>query len=478
MSRYITGENRHQTVLLPPSLDEYVDEENPVRAVDVFVDELDLAELGFERTSAAATGRPGYHPSTMLKIYIYGYLNRIQSSRRLERESRRNLELMWLTERLSPDFKTIADFRKDNGQAIQKVCSQFVLLCRQIGMFSESSVVIDGSKFKAVNSRDQNFTAGKLKARIEQAEKRVARYLDDLDRADRQQESLPAAHVENLKQRIKSAREHLKRLAVIEQKIKATPDGQISLTDPDSRSMATSGKGTGVVGYNVQTAVDTKHHLIVAHRVTNLGHDRTQLAAMGSLAKQMTGQTQPTVYADRGYYSGNEIISCEKQNIQAMVPKPITSGARKAGRFDKRDFQYDATTDEYICPAGARAIKRMDRVEKGMEIQVYWSSACPRCPLKTKCTTSDYRRVRRWVHEDVLDRMEKRLIDNPLASRIRRGTVEHPFGTFKSWMGSTHFQMKTIPKVSTEMSLHALAYNLKRMLAILGTGGLIQAIQT
>lgn len=478
MSGFIAGKSRQQTTLLPPSLDDYVDDENPVRAVDVFVDELDLVALGFDRVESAATGRPGYHPSTMLKIYIYGYLNRIQSSRRLERESQRNLELIWLTGHLSPDFKTIADFRKDNGKAIQKVCSQFVLLCRQLGMFSESAVVIDGSKFKAVNSRDQNFTVGKLKARIEQAEKRVARYLDDLDRADRQNQPLPAAHVENLKQRIKSAREHLKRLAVVEKQIKDAPDGQISLTDPDSRSMATSGKGTGIVGYNVQTAVDSKNHLVVAHRVTNQGYDRKQLADMGALAKQAIGQERPTVLADRGYYSGREILQCEQQNIVAMVPKPITSGSRKAGRFDKRDFQYDAVADEYVCPAGERAIKRMTRMEKGMETQVYWSSACPTCAIKSKCTTGTQRRIRRWVHEDVLDRMEQRLLENPLASRIRRGTVEHPFGTFKAWMGSTHFQMKTIPKVSTEMSLHALAYNLKRMLKLLGTGGLIQAIQT
>jgi transposase len=476
MNRFIEGEARTQSLLFPERLEDWIEESNPVRVIDAFIEELDLRELGFEGAVPADTGRPGYHPSTLLKIYIYGYLNRIQSSRRLEREAQRNVEVVWLTGRLMPDFKTIADFRKDNGPAIRKVCTRFIELCREMQLFTDAMVAIDGSKFKAVNNRDRNFTQQKIKSRMEHLEKAVKQYLDDLDRADRVPSSVSEARVSHLKEKIATIKSKMRQLTKIKEQLPTT-EGQLSLTDPDARSMNSAGKGTGTVGYNVQTAVDTKNHLIVAHEVSNVGHDRAQLADMASLAREACGKKTLTALADRGYFSGEEILRCGQAGITALVPKPLTSGSRADGRFDKRDFVYSAKRDEYRCPAGERAIWRMTTIEHGQTLHRYWPSACPRCPIKAKCTTGDYRRVTRWEHEKVLEAMQRRLDRTPEASRLRRQTVEHPFGTLKAWMGSTHFLTKTLPRVRTEMSLHVLAYNLKRAMKILGAAQLIQAIR-
>jgi transposase len=477
MGRHIEGEDRAQSVLFPQRLDDWIDEDSTVRVVDVFVDELDLGKLGFGRVEPAATGRPAYHPATLLKLYVYGYLNRIQSSRRLEQEAQRNLELIWLTQRLAPDFKTIADFRRDNGEAIRQVCREFVLLCRRLKLFAEGIVAIDGSKFKAVNNRDKNFTERKLQARREALEASISRYLAELDRADRNATLVLPSRVAHLKDKIAKIKEQMQVLGDIEQRMKASEDGQVSLTDPDARSMASSGKGTGIVGYNVQTAVDARHHLIVAHEVTNVGHDRSQLASMATLAQQATGRGDLIVLTDRGYFDGQEIVACEDAGIATLVPKPLTSNSLAEGRFDKRDFVYDACKNEYRCPAGEIAIHRFTTVEDGKTQHKYWPSACPGCPIKARCTPSAYRRISRWEHEDVLDVVQARLDAAPEAARLRRQTVEHPFGTLKAWMGSTHFLTKTLPRVRTEMSLHVLAYNLKRVMKIIGIPPLIEAIR-
>lgn len=477
MKRYVEGENRSQSTLFPESLDEYIAEDNPVRVVDVFVDELDLKQMGFEGAEPEATGRPAYHPATLLKIYIYGYLNRIQSSRRLERETQRNVELMWLTGRLSPDFKTIADFRKDNGKGIKRVCREFVVLCRSLKLFSEAIVAIDGSKFKAVNNRDKNFTDRKLKARMQQLEESIARYLADLDRADREPTPVTEARVEHLKHKIETVKAQMQRLNQIGEQMAQSADGQVSLTDPDARSMATSGRGTGMVGYNVQTAVDAKHHLIASFEVTNVGHDRDQLSSMAKQTLEAIGEETLTALADRGYFRGEELRACELAGINVLVPKPLTSISKAHGRFDKRDFVYDPQRDEYECPAGERAIHRFTSVERGLTIHKYWSSACPKCPIRELCTTGENRRIARWEHEDVVERAQQRLDRMPEASRIRRRTVEHVFGTLKAWMGSTHLLTKTLPRVSTEFSLHVLAYNLKRAMQIIGIVPLMQAMR-
>lgn len=475
MKRFVQGEDRTQGTLLPEHLDDYITEQNPVRVIDVFVDELDLAKLGFDGINPAATGRPAYHPEILLKIYIYGYLNRIQSSRRLERETQRNVELMWLTGRLMPDFKTIANFRKENGKAIRNVCRQFIVLCQQLDLFSETLVAIDGSKFKAVNNRDRNFTSAKLKRRMEEIEASISRYLAALDTADRQEPAVAQAKRARLKDKIAALKAQMLKLKEIEVCLDATPDKQISLTDPDARSMKT--RGSGIVGYNVQAAVDAKHHLIVAHEVTNVGIDRDQLSGMAEQARTAMATEDLTVIADRGYFKSEEILACHEAGIAAIVPKTLTSGAKADGRFDKADFIYDAQKNEYRCPAGQRLIWRFTTAEGGLNVHKYWSSHCQQCALKAQCTPSPNRRVTRWEHEAVLDAMQTRLDLAPDAMRIRRQTVEHPFGTIKSWMGATHFLTKTLDRVSTEMSLHVLAYNLKRTMAILGAGTLMEAMR-
>jgi len=477
MKRFIEGQDRSQSTLFPERLEDYIAEDNPVRAIEVFVEELDLNLLGFDGMQPEATGRPAYHPATLLKIYIYGYLNRIQSSRRLERETQRNVELIWLTGRLMPDFKTIADFRKDNGKALRNVCREFIVLCRQLNLFSEAIVAIDGSKFKAVNNRDKNFTDTKLKKRMQQLEESIGRYLAELDRADREPSAVTEGKVSRLKEKVAAVKEQMQRLNQIEQQLRKAPDQQVSLTDPDARSMATSGRGTGMVGYNVQSAVDTTHHLIVAHEVTNVGHDRSHLSSMAKQARAATGSEQLTVLADRGYFTGEEILECEQAGISTLVPKPLTSNSKADGRFDKRDFVYIPEDNEYRCPAGQRAIKRFTSIERGMTLHRYWPSACPKCPIKAQCTPSDYRRITRWEHEAVLDAMQDRLERQPDAMRLRRQSVEHPFGTLKAWMGSTHFLTKRLPRVSTEMSLHVLAYNFKRVMQIMGAVPLMQAMR-
>jgi transposase len=477
MKRFIEGQSRTQATFLPECIDDYIVEDNPVRVIEAFVDELELQDLGFQGMMPEETGRPSYHPSTLLKIYIYGYINRIQSSRRLEREAQRNLELMWLTGRLAPDFKTIADFRKDNGAPIRGVCREFILLCRRLELFSQAIVAIDGSKFKAVNNRDRNFTSAKMKRRLEQIEESINRYLAQLDTADRQESQGAQIKSVRLKDKVAKLKEEMRRLKKLEVRMNAAPDKQVSLTDPDARSMATSGKGTGVVGYNVQTAVETQHHLIVAHEVTNVGHDRGQLSAMAEKAREAVDSDELTVVADRGYFDSEEIRTCGQSGITPYVPRPLPSTATADGRFGKPDFIYEQEKDEYRCPAGEQLIKRFTTLENGMTLHVYWSSACPKCPIKAQCTASPYRRVRRWEHEAIIEAMQERLDRNPDTMKLRRQTVEHPFGTLKAWMGATHFLTRTLPRVSTEMSLHVLAYNMKRVMKILGTGALMEAIR-
>jgi len=477
MKRFVEGEDRRQGVLLPEYLDDYVSEENPVRVIDVFVGELDLGALGFEGVVPEATGRPAYHPGALLKIYVYGYINQIASSRRLERETQRNVEMMWLTGRLTPDFKTIADFRKDNGPAIRATCRQFIALCRRLDLFAHAVAAIDGSKFKAVNTRDKNFTRATIQRRMEQVEASIERYMAALETADRHEGELAEAKSVRLKDKIASLKEQMQAFKAMEEEVRAAPDQQISLTDPDARAMATNAKGTGMVGYNVQTAVDTEHHLIVAHEVTNIGSDRAQLSRMAGQAKTAMGAEALDVLADRGYFKNEEILACEPLGVTPYVPKPLTSGPKSKGRFGKQDFIYVAEDDVYRCPAGQTLTRRFTANEDGTRLHVYWTKNCPDCPLKARCTTSKERRIKRWEHEAVIDAMQARLDRTPGAMIVRRATVEHTFGTLKAWMGASHFRTRTLEKVKTEMSLHVLAYNLKRVIAILGAQPLMEAIR-
>ena len=353
----------------------------------------------------------------MLKLYLYGYLNQVQSSRRLERECQRNVEVMWLIGQLRPDFKTIADFRKDNGPAIRKVCRQFVVLCRNLELLNDASVAIDGSKFKAVNNREKNFTQERLKKRIAAIDEGIARYLADLDRADRQTEvsgvPVPAAKVAKLNERIEALKERKQSLAEVEKKLVASGEKQISLTDPDARAMTSKSHSAYTVGYNVQSAVDTKNHLIVAHEVTNVGIDKDQLLAMAEQAREALAAEKIEVVADKGYFNSEKIAACEDAGITVYVPKPATSNARAHGRFDKNDFIYDRENDRYTCPAGKYLTRRMASDEDGREFHIYWTNVCADCPLKKDCTTGKERRVRRWVREDVLERAQARLDSKP-----------------------------------------------------------------
>jgi len=477
MSRFVEGEDRRQHALLPSMLEDYVDADNPVRVVDAFVDELDLDALGFELVPAA-TGRPAYHPAMLLKLYVYGYLNRVQSSRRLEREAQRNVELMWLTGKLVPDHKTIANFRKDHGGAIQAACARFVVLCQEIGLFTRALAAVDGSKFKAVNTRDKNFTPAKLSKRMDQLAERIAGYLRDLDTADRQEDDAAEARSGKLRDKIAVLRAQMQALKAMEARVAAAPDGQVSLTDPDARSMATSGRGSGIVGYNFQSVVEAEHHLVVAHDIVMTGSDRQQLAVMSEQARQAMGVDRLEVVADRGYFSGEEIVACEAIGVTPYVSKPLTSGAKADGRFGKQDFVYIPEQDVYRCPAGALLARRMTTIEDGRTLHRYWHSSCGGCALKAQCTPSKERRITRWEHEAVIDAMQRRIDLAPQSMmRLRRSIVEHPFGTLKAWMGATHFLMKRLKNVKTEISLHVLAYNLKRVMQILGIRPLLAAIR-
>ncbi len=392
--------------------------------------------------------------------------------------ARLGAKVMWLTGRLVPDHKTIADFRKDSGAAIKQVCVRFIELCRLMGLLTTASVAIDGSKFKAVNTRDKNFTRGKVERRRAQLEKSAARYLAQLDTADLQEPSEElAVRTAHLKEKLVKLESEMQRLAAMEKLMLASPDQQISLTDPDSRSMATSGRGSGVVGYNVQVAVETEHHLIVTHEVTNDGSDRAQLANIACQTKKVLGVDELEAVADRGYYSGEEVLACHQAGIAVTLPKPMTSGIEARGRFGKQDFVYLSDEDAYRCPAGEKLNYHYTNEEGGQQLRRYWTNVCRDCALKSRCTSGKERRITRWEHEHVLEAAQKRLDKNPQAMRVRRETVEHTFGTLKMRMGAAHFLMKRLPKVASEMALHVLAYNLTRVMNIMGTQPLMAAMR-
>lgn len=454
-------------------MDEYIEEDSLAHVIDAFVDSLDLEALGF-KVFPANTGRPGYHPSTMLKLYIYGYLNRIQSTRRLEIESKRNLELMWLLGRLTPDFKTIADFRKDHGNGIQKTCREFVVTCRKLKLLS-SFVAIDGSKFKAVNNGNKNFSKNRVEVQLEFLDKSIQKYLLRLQNSERYDiQPLPDSKKVKLEERIRLLQVEVTKLKEIKKQIKTTGNKQISLVDPDARSMKS--KMSGFVGYNVQSSVDTQSHIIVEHVVTNDPSDRSALASTAKKTKEILNVHSLDVVADRGYYNGTEIKECEDNNIKTIVPKTLTSNNRSKGLFDKSAFNWDDLKEAYICPAGELLTYRTSMLDRGKKVKRYWSTKCQQCKLRGKCTTGKERRVSRLEHEEVLDEVEKRLVENPTVMTLRKSTVEHPFGTIKCWMGDTHFKMKRMHHVSTEMSLHVLAYNIKRAIKLLGAKSLIQAL--
>jgi transposase len=473
---HITGHDRSQTLLLPESLDDYIGPENPVRFIEAFVDGLDLAAAGFARVQSKETGRPGYAPADLLKLYVYGYLNRVRSSRRLEAETHRNIEAIWLLRHLKPDFKTIADFRRDNRNAFRPVFRQFVLLCRQLDLFGRELLAVDGTRIKAVNNKDRNFTRASLTEFIRLADAKLDDYLQRLDTSDAAEQGAGGSRVKNLAEKIAAIRERRRRCQKMLAELDRTGEDQISLTDPDSRAMAAH---THVaVGYNVQVAVDTKHKLIVEQQVTNQVVDMGLLTETAEPAKEMLGVERIAVVADRGYFKIEDIEACETAGMEPYVPRPQRGPSVSAGLFRKDEFRYDPESDTLLCPGGQRLQPYSSSfLRKLKKINYANRQACRNCPIRSRCTRNTFRSVSRLENEAVLDRMQARIARRPDILSIRRETVEHPFGSIKQWMNQGAFLMRRLPKVRAEFSLTALAYNLRRVLNIVGFTELMAAVQ-
>jgi len=471
---HIAGTDRTQAVLLPEVLDDYVTAANPVRFLDAFVAQLDLATLGFQRAVPAETGRPGYDPGDLLRLYLYGYLHRIRSSRRLEQETHRNVELMWLLGRLTPDFKTIADFRRDHPQALTGVCREFILLCRRLDLFGGELLAIDGSKFRAVNARDRSYTPARLATLQRDIDRTIARYVRALERQDEAEAGTEGPSADGLREKIAVLQQRQARYEALRQELAASGETALSLTDPDSRPMLSGGRIE--VCYNVQTAVDAKHKLIVAETVTNAAGDRDQLSPLATAAQEVLGGA-PVIVADQGYYHGAEIKTCVEAGLTPLVPRPLTSANEARGLFTKDDFVYHPAADGYRCPAGELLIYRSTTVELGRTIKNYRTRACGRCALKPRCTRNqDGRKITRWVDEHLLEAMARRLRGARDLFAQRKALSEHPFGTMKRGMDQGYFLLKGLRKVRGEFSLTTLASNLKRVINLLGVPRLLEAL--
>lgn len=478
---YIEGSRREQQKLFPATLDEYVGDNNEVRAIAAFIEYLRFEEMGFMRSEPALEGRPGYDPRVLMGIFIWGHLNGVRSSRRLERECGRNVELMWLSGLLMPDFKTLCRFRADNSEAISKVLVEFRVCCERAGLYGKELVAIDGSKFKAVNSTERNVTQKKLSVIVERERERVRKYLADLEEADNEDDGREGSlTAEELKSKIAGLKEHLEQHEELLAEMKENGEHQRSMTDVDARLMKTA-KGTNV-GYNVQTAVDSKHKLIVDVVVTNEAADQTLLPEMAGRAKQAFGVEELTVVADGGYFAHEALKACEDEDITVYVPIRESEEAERLGLFSRRQFKYDEDRDLYICPAGAEmrhASKYVRRdTRRAKEFYIYTTKQCIDCPLRGECTRSRTgRKIKRWVHHAVLDRLKQRLASNPELVRLRKTLVEHPFGTIKVAMNHDRFLMKGLKNVTTEIKLTVLGYNFKRVMSILGIETMIALLK-
>jgi transposase len=471
----ISGVHRDQVLLFPELVDEYIEANNPVRFIDAYVNSLDLEALCFTHAVPKETGRPASAPADMLKLYIYRNLNKIRSSRKLEQETQRNVELMWLLSKLKPDFKTIADFRKDNAKALRQVCRELTVLCKKFDVFGRELIAIDGSQFKAVNRKGRNFSEKKLKQLLEQISEKIDAYLQELDEQDRSEAHVKNPPTNELTAKMVQLPSRKQPYEGLLQQLDASGTSQISVTDADSRSMKTQ-QGTDV-GYNVQLAVDHQHQLIVAHEVTHAVTDQDQLAAMATRAKDMLGTDHIEALADMGYDNGDEVKKCLQEAIVPYIPKPHTAANRKLGRFGKEDFVYDAQRDGYRCPAGQDLTLRFETVEQGRQLRYSSTAACQECPLKPHCTRNqENRRITRWVHEHLMEEMQQRVTDNPEKVKSRKSIAEHPFGTIKRWMDQGYFLTRGLEKVRGEMSLTVLAYNLKRVLSIIAVKDLIAVV--
>ena len=475
--KYIEGSTREQVLLFPEVVEEYITEDNPVRFIDVFVGGLDFKDLGFMRAEPAETGRPGYHPGDLMRLYIYGYLNRIRSSRLLEKEAQRNVEVMWLIRKLRPDFKTIADFRKGNLEAIKKGCREFTLLCKRLELFGGELVGIDGSKFRAVNSKSRNFNEKKLQDLVKRIDEKIGDYLNDLDQSDRETGSFPSLSKEDLQDKIDILKQRKGKYRELLKQMEQDGANQVSLTDPESRLMGISGQAMNV-SYNVQIAVDAKHRLIVEQEVVNDGSDQNQLSAMAIRARETLGVEKMEVVADKGYCDGQEIKKCQDARIQAYVPRPEVKTLTEDGLYGKEQFIYDTQADCYRCPAGEALTLGYHVQQNGQKTGCYTTSVCQSCPLRSRCTSRKKggRRIKRTENEGALEAMSMRMKARPEKIKLRKTLCEHPFGTLKRWMNAGHFLMKGLSKVRAEMSLSVLTYNLKRVINILGIPKMMEAL--
>lgn len=467
MSGYINGTDRAQTLLLPERVQDYVDTDNPVRFLDAYVDSLDLSTLGFANALPNRTGRPPYHPSDLIKLYLYGYLNKLRSSRQLEAATHKNLELIWLLRKLHPDFKTIADFRKNNLKALKGLCREFTLLCKKLDLFGCELIAIDGSKLKAVNSLKRNYTKDDLKRTLKKIDQQIAAFLKDLDEQDEVEAQVKKKDRGELKEQIGTLHAHKLEIQKRQQQLEQSGELQVSLTDPDCRKMQTAGGGTDMC-YNVQLVTDSKHKLIVAHEVTNDLNDRGQLYNMAAQAKEILEVEQIDTTADKGYYKSQEIKKCSEDNINCFVPQPRQSQNRKLGLFTDKDFLYTPENDQYVCPAKQGLPFCFEGQKGGRTVRVYRASGCHLCSLKNQCTRSKNRRIYRWVHQQIIEDMLQRMQEQPEKVKKRKKLVEHPFGTIKHWMDQRYFLTRGREKVAAEMALTVLAYNIKRVINIIG----------
>lgn len=472
---YIEGVSRNQAILFPEVIDEYIEEDNQVQFIEAFVDNLALGELGFNRSVPASTGRPPYNPADLVKLYIYGYLNRIRSSRSLERESCRNIEVMWLLRKLTPDFKTIADFRKDNKKAIKGVCKEFVVLCKKLNLFSGELVAIDGSKFKAVNSKKRNFNEAKLKKKIREIENKIDEYLIELDEADRDEKDVHNPDKEELKKKIEEIKRRKEVYGEQLEKLKESGETQVSLTDPDSRAMMNNQRIE--VCYNVQLTVDDKYKLIVDHEVSNEVKDDKQLSKMAKRAKEILGVEKLEVLADKGYYNSVEIKECVDSGITPYIPELESTIPEDVNIYHKEEFKYDAKQDVYVCPRGNKLTYRNSATHHGRLMRLYKSEECKSCPMLSRCTRGKRGRIiYRWEHEEVLEQMRERVRREKDKVKKRNILIEHIFGTMKRGFNQGYMLMKGKEKVSAEISLTVLAYNIKRVLKIIGLERLKEAV--
>ena len=477
---YLRGESRDQISLLPESLEDYVSDNAVVRFIDGFVESLDLGELGFNRIKLASTGRPPYSPDCLLRLFIYGYLHQHRSSRQLARQTRCNVELMWLLEKLTPEFKTISDFRKDNGTAIGRVVSQFREFCRKLGLYGEQMVAIDGSFFKASNSQDQVLSQKKLDKERARIEKQVEEYLEEMDRNDALEQDEVELTAQELEEKIRQMEEMQKRLRdnrEQHQSLVESGEQYRCLTDEDARLLRKNGKS--MIGYNVQIAVDDKHHLIAGHDVTTDGNDAKQLSRMALLAKENLSAEALDAVADSGYQSREELHNCAQEKITPYVATRNTSSSKAQGRYGKQDFIYDVQQDVYRCPAGEElSFVGTGKSKTGLNMHRYRTRQCTDCRLRSQCIKPEtaFKQQDRWEHEHLVEANVARVAAHPEMMSRRQALAEHPFGSFKHWMGAQHFLTRRKPNVRTEMDLTVLSYNIKRAINVLGVEYLIEAL--